>query len=913
MDVKKAVKKVVAMGAGASMLGATVLGAMAADLSDYPAPFVSGGQFNALIVVGANSRSIDTIGAVDIATGLQAAGSGAATTSTSTTVAVSGESASLNSGGDKIYIADVLNEHVTTITDNELPTTLADGSFEDNSGTETDYQQQINIGATPAFTYGDSGNDLDDPELIIALGTSTTNFIYEWDLTFDTTLDFTDNDVQGENIEIGGIEYTVSSTSTNIEIVLLGGANEVSLAVGEEVTVGGNTVRVEGVGNDGANDQLTLTVNGETDEIQEGTSQNVGGVDVFAKTVAVFNTEANPGYAVIQVGSDEIHLIDGGEVQLGKSSSDTIEGTEVTITGAVDRIQIAITAEDNDFDHLSVGDSFVDPVFGTVKLTFADAVNTEGNEIELFSSEDDTLGVTFEDESGDEASIEFIDVAATPVLADAEGDVIIVVEGQSATEDDYIAINSGDKEFLFEVKNIGISSGTDANAYVSLKDIFSGETHRLEYSNTPAGAGDVDEVIDTVTIQGQTFTIQAFDGEDNGADTWNSGDESIIMVDAGSAADINTDNTFTDPAGSVQVFPLMEIFSGTDGVGIAFTDDNVVAIDEADAGTTYTMVLPTGTVTVVTPVANACIATYTASTGDSEASADFSGGETEVDLTVGDAIYVFGATVTAGGADCATGGVDFYDVDVSLDDDNLDDGTTDELAEPALLIVEEDNDNDGDIKNTIIISTSADGSSGDIEVNTGDVIMSNQGIGFTSMDDSDFSTAYSSYGSRLLHDSSNSDHSILTVWTAREQLYAELLIAEESATIGSPSGSATSANVNVGSAVLDNEIASLSAQNTIIVGGPCANTKAAEFMGNPAVCSEGFVEGKAIIKVKDMGEYTAMLVAGYSGDDTRRAARVLAQYTQYAMSGTEVEVSGTDLSSITVAQPSPVVMDDGTA
>ena len=42
MEVKKAVKRIAAVGVGASMLGATMLGAMAADLSDYPKPMFIG-------------------------------------------------------------------------------------------------------------------------------------------------------------------------------------------------------------------------------------------------------------------------------------------------------------------------------------------------------------------------------------------------------------------------------------------------------------------------------------------------------------------------------------------------------------------------------------------------------------------------------------------------------------------------------------------------------------------------------------------------------------------------------------------------------------------------------------------------------------------------------------------------------
>ena len=68
--MKNAIKKIVAMGTGASMLGATLMGALAADLSDYPAPFVSAGAADFMMVLGAGAAPADLLGAIDIATNL---------------------------------------------------------------------------------------------------------------------------------------------------------------------------------------------------------------------------------------------------------------------------------------------------------------------------------------------------------------------------------------------------------------------------------------------------------------------------------------------------------------------------------------------------------------------------------------------------------------------------------------------------------------------------------------------------------------------------------------------------------------------------------------------------------------------------------------------------------------------------
>ena len=94
--------------------------------------------------------------------------------------------------------------------------------------------------------------------------------------------------------------------------------------------------------------------------------------------------------------------------------------------------------------------------------------------------------------------------------------------------------------------------------------------------------------------------------------------------------------------------------------------------------------------------------------------------------------------------------------------------------------------------------------------------------------------------------------------------------------------------IDVGATLLDREVASMMAQNEIVVGGPCVNTHAAELMGNAADCAEGFTEGEAIIKLVEHGNgNVALLVAGYSADDTRVATNVLSQWDRFNLGGME--------------------------
>jgi len=98
---------------------------------------------------------------------------------------------------------------------------------------------------------------------------------------------------------------------------------------------------------------------------------------------------------------------------------------------------------------------------------------------------------------------------------------------------------------------------------------------------------------------------------------------------------------------------------------------------------------------------------------------------------------------------------------------------------------------------------------------------------------------------------------------------------------------------------LDSEIEDLYAQNSIVVGGPCANAAAARLLGFPKNCLKGFEVGSGIIKLFEFQTgMKSILVAGMTAVDTRRAATVLASYDDYNLTGTEMRVSGVSLTDV---------------
>ena len=73
--------------------------------------------------------------------------------------------------------------------------------------------------------------------------------------------------------------------------------------------------------------------------------------------------------------------------------------------------------------------------------------------------------------------------------------------------------------------------------------------------------------------------------------------------------------------------------------------------------------------------------------------------------------------------------------------------------------------------------------------------------------------------------------------------------------------------------------------------------------------SKYFLNDRIIFfKLFQNGEHVAMLVAGWSKEDTRRATRVVSEYQNWAdkLVGMEVVVTGTSLSDIDVSAPAPM-------
>ena len=162
----KTIKKIMALATGATMLGATLMGAMAADLADYPSPLlIKDTTFDGQIVFGDGAAASDVAGAVDIVASLGVIETDEVVTAVEE-VTATGESTkietstmSLTLGSDSDNLTDV---QTVDIDDDDLPNVLADGTYENDEGEEFDYEQTLTLADTVQFKLVDDDDYEDD-------------------------------------------------------------------------------------------------------------------------------------------------------------------------------------------------------------------------------------------------------------------------------------------------------------------------------------------------------------------------------------------------------------------------------------------------------------------------------------------------------------------------------------------------------------------------------------------------------------------------------------------------------------------------------------------------------------------------------------------------------------------------------
>ncbi|MFH1510303.1 MAG: S-layer protein [Candidatus Woesearchaeota archaeon] len=795
MNVKKVMKKVVALGTGASMVGATLLGALAAaDLSQYPSPlFVKDGKFDGIIVVGDSAAASDVVGSVDIATALQFAskttvsGSGSGVTTT-----VEGDAFKIQKSGDNLNLGEQLSGAGSrggpvSVIDKSGLDALADGSISNAKGTFT-YNQYIDMPDSASVVYATDSDQSEDPALYLKFVDDSK--VYTYRLSFPTALrtdvDSADDwkDLDNKKITLLGQEYTIIGTDNSTgTLTLMGGAIQDTLSEGESKTYTINGVDYEVEVTIITASDVLFKVNGEvTDKMQEATTFKLkDGTEIGVKTLLSQDFAGGSRIVEYYLGAQKVELVDpnfasgsSGTLSVG---SDTVSGAMVDIVGSVSAAETRISKIEIQWN---ATDDYYVPVGGKLsqrlpsdekgklflenidfELAGVDFGSTE--KIEIKPAADNKYKMTMPVKTGELSFYAmYSDASADCKLGKDDTHQIITAIATPIGQNDQFIVSSNRFSHLVEA-----SSFDTSNYKVKFKDLGTGDSFEV---STVSGVG-------TMYLDGFAYNFKVDYNNKYVNITGNMGSDGAVLYTPKEAMIGFTVNTAATPDSCI-----VKLTEDANGQEDATTTVNYINVTVADAGTGSNQPLNIGSAPVSTS------SYFSLQSWDSK---------------------------------------------------------------------------------------------------------------------NNFQTAYTKYGTNVEYNSDPDQDTVTIYYPSKEALASTYVTSGVTKIASSSSGASTSTTITpiqVGTAKLASEVRDIAAQNMIVVGGPCANAVAAQLMGNPADCTEGFTEGKAMIKLYEQGSKVALLVAGYSALDTRRACRVLANSGQYSLSGMEAEVSGTTLTDISVSK-----------
>lgn len=478
-------KKIATVLGSAVMIGSTL--GMAAAAS-YPAPFVQSGAANVAVVVGANAALSDAVAATNIGSNLAtqlAAQTATGSTATGAT-ASGGDSYKLEKTSTKFRLGNGILEVVSgTVTDDNLPTLLADGVFLDSNNDEFDFTQKIVLANSSVTMFDDDDYKADTPTIGMAIADGAPVLNY--------TLTFTDmpywNKLTSTNLKLLGKTYFVLSTNspTNTTMTLLDSATTTTLNEGESktLTIDGKTydVSIAFIGET----QVKLLVNGQTtNSLAEAQTQKLSdGAFVGVKDILVQNYAGGSKQVEFSIGSGKLKLVSGQDVEM---NDNTISGLKSTFTNSSGQLQTVTLAWSADQDLFATTDSSIDmPGFKAVKLSFGGmSFPTE----ETFSIEKDSDSIALK-------NFPIKDATVSINLVYSNDSLNITSVGKQATGSNTLRTVQGG--------NLTFDSDTDAYFVASWNDTSNAESYLMKADGFTTDSNGIDKV-DLFYMKGTDWT-----------------------------------------------------------------------------------------------------------------------------------------------------------------------------------------------------------------------------------------------------------------------------------------------------------------------------------------------------------------------------------------------------------------------
>jgi hypothetical protein len=857
------------------MASATMAGAFAYDLANYPQGFIVDGMFDGKIVIGERAATADVIGATDIVSSLQAASTvEVPVAGASGEVALEGDAFELSTGSDRVELREPIGDVVDTVTEANLAG-LKSGHVSTSEG-DSDYFQYLRFKdglllQNMTVNYVENDDDVMADYLVV----DTDLPFMEWELQFPegfesevetgSTNTGALDDMEDKTFNILGTDFTVVRAELtggdNFELTMMGGSIADTLREGETRNYNINGVDYEVTlvfvsdPNTGST-ECKFSVNGElTQAMEEGETDTLsGGLQIGVRDVLV---NAREGVASFFLGADKVVFTDNtvttadttfdGDVEI---NNENINDGDVSILGQntsgaskfeITSIKYHLTmdAEDGTTAFISPGHGVKEfmkrpesLISDTLDLRYAGLTQPERTEVSIDPNGDDQYDLTFTNIQGQEYTF--------PLLTNKNG-----VWKFGDDDDDFVFVeatglgvfNIGREDYIAVSNDRGVTDADKAVTNILRYEDYDTTDRTLEFEDLASG-GSIRVPIATdgtgnLVIGGHTYRV-------NVSNTTHSEPNLSIDLNAdGGMGDVVSltawGGLIINPLQNAEIAPFLNISSATAAATLATYIGNGKTLENGSSGTAQFVTL-----------SGSVLSKNFDTTDNGNEQFNFTISEVatgnEVDLAFAESDY-------RGPLEGTVSDVNEFQFNEMEDNDDIESGMTD------FGILIEENDPSG-----------------------------------------------------------SNDPNELTLSVPEEQVFGQVFV-----TLGSvetvAGGGSSSVQVNpiaVGIAVLDRDAPALGSENVIVVGGPCANTVAADLLGNPENCAEGFEPGKAVIRAWDKGSTVAILVAGYEATETVGASRVLADYADYSLSGSEVEVVVADLNSITVQAPGAMADDDNT-
>jgi hypothetical protein len=641
LEVKKAIKKIIAIGAGATMVGTTIMGAMAASLASYPAPFIKDGKFDGMLVVGDQAKAEDVIGATDIAMSLQYGMTTQKTVSTggATSVVVSGDALKIAESTNKLEFGEVLNTIKTSVTGSDLKA-LAGGSITNEKGTYA-YTETIDLPPAQVKYVVDPDDDTNTVADYLVINQSPA---YTYKMTFSPALK-TDatattgvlNDIDNKDITMLGKKYTFLSPKRTAvtpayTLTLMGGATKDIMEEGatKTFTINGKDyeVTVSWIGTSNTEDKAKFSINGETTDslasggtykLSDGTQ--IGVTDILRNEAgkAVGNkVEFNLGADKIEIKDSNTTAADWGttcQVTVGSESlgnvvcniiSSTDSGFTVAAGGEIQISEIDLKYTPSQDIYVASGkgaSAIADVNEGEVGNFVTGAFDYEykgleipkTEEIKLTPSGNDNYKLDFTNKAGVKYDTEVFTIV--PVGTVSAGNVtlgktsgttlhdVVVQEGVAINDEDYFVVSKNKYSRILQFKDVNT-----ADKIIKIKDVGSDVTNEVTYTDASlTGNLVLDGNTYKVNISGPVTTASNIwvDLDANGAIGGNllNDNNGQLWTELGAAINLSVDNAAaTQTNGRITV--MSEDKENNAGKDIIFQDLYKTADSKLDINST---------------------------------------------------------------------------------------------------------------------------------------------------------------------------------------------------------------------------------------------------------------------------------------------------------------------------------------